>query len=72
MARYYTRVIDRFTSEKLYEYDYTFNNTDKVIEDVYKMIQEGFIPYLAHGYTVEIYDVHPDVPGATPVRTEKL
>lgn len=72
MARYYTRIADRHTGEQLYEYDFTFNNTDEVIEDVYKMVQEGFIPYLVHGYTVEIYDTHPDVPGAVVLRTEKL
>lgn len=72
MVRYYTKITDRLTGELLYEYDYTFSSTDEVIEDVYRMIQEGFIPYLVHGYTVEIYDMHPGVPGAKPVRVEKL
>lgn len=71
-TRYYTRVIDKRTGRLLYEYDYTFETTDEVIEDVHKMIRDGFIPHLVHGYTVEIYDVHPDVPGAAAVRTEKI
>lgn len=72
MTRYYIKVTDRHTGELLYEYDFTFEDTDEVIKDVYKMIEEGFIPYLVHGYTVEIYDVHPEVPGAVAVRVEKL
>lgn len=72
MTRHYTKITDRQTGELLYEYDFTFNNTDEVIEDVYKMIQDGFIAYLVHGYTIEIYDVHPDAPGATAIRVEKL
>ncbi len=71
-TRYYTRVKDKSTDRLLYEYDYTFNNTNEVIEDVHKMIQEGFIPHLEHGYTVEIFDVHPDTPGAVVVKTEHL
>ena len=71
-TRYYMRIIDRQSGELLHEYDYTFNNTEEVIEDVYKMIQDGSIPYLVYGYTVEIFDVHPDVLGAVAVRSEKL
>jgi len=73
MTRYYTKITDRQTDKLLYEYDYSFEDTDQVIEDVYRMIQEGFLTCQGEeGYRVEIFDVHPDVPGVVAVRVEKL
>lgn len=71
-TRYYTRVKDGRTGRVVYEYDFTFETADEVMEDVRKMIKEGFIPTPVLGYVIEIYDVHPGVPGVTPMRTEKI
>lgn len=66
------RVRDRYTNEVLYEYHSVFTDTEEATEDVYRMIEEGRIPYLVRGYLVEFWDTHPDIPGAKKVGWRKI
>ncbi len=71
--RYYVRIADLYTGRIVYEYDSTFSDTDEAIEDVRRMIVEGFLLSLEQpGFTVTVYDTHPDVPGVTAIRTETM
>ena len=71
-TRYYIRIKERPSGKLVYEYDYEFSSIDEITEDVYRMIQEGFIEYNVQGHLIEIYDIHPDVPGAEPLKTVKI
>ncbi len=71
-TRYYIRIKERPSGKLIHEYDHTFGSTDEIIEDVYNMITGGFIEYNVQGHLIEIYDIHPDVPGAVPLKTEKI
>lgn len=65
---FWIRVKDRFTGEVLHEYSSVFTDIHEAVEDVISMILEGRIPY-AHRkcVLVELFDTHPDVPGAKMV-----
>lgn len=66
------RVRNRHTNEVLCEYESVFTDVDEAVEDVYRMIGEGRLPYLYLGYLVEIFDTHPDVPEVRKIATRKL
>lgn len=68
----WVRVKDRYTDEVLHEYSSVFTDIEEATEDVYRMIEEGRIPYLYGGCLVEFWDTHPDIPGAKKVGWRKL
>lgn len=64
---YWIRVRNRDTGDILYEYSSVFTDVDEAVEDVNRMVEEGKIPYTSGGYTIDIFDTHPDIPGVRPI-----
>ena len=65
---YWIRVRDRLSGKILYEDTSIFSEADEALEDINRMMEEGRLPYTSEGYTVDLFDVHPDIPWARPIR----
>ena len=65
---YWVKVRDRSSGQTLYEDTSIFSDANEALEDINRMIEEGRIPYTGEGYTVDLFDIHPDIPWARPIK----